>query len=206
MLCCPRITGNLPCSSTLPAHFSSPQTPLFLQKPGASQSPLCFHRSVWLLEGWQPRRGQSNQQLQFKSFVESCVQLNEAHWVLHRPSSPQSATRVLELIQFSDVLKQKRNVQRVLPCAARCLTHKPTCKSTRTQASHCQRHCVTSVAFSLEGKAFTGVKLEFKCSCVWTIKITRSYALVWEQAKPAEPVLGMVNLQCFCVLGRFSSE
>lgn len=117
----PGAMDNCSCSSSPPAHFSAHPTHLFLQKPpGPSGQLSLFKRRL-------PRRGQRNQQLKCKSFVTSCMQLNEAHQEPHRPSSLQCAMRAFQPSPFSDALKQK-SVLRALPYVAFCLTHKPTCK------------------------------------------------------------------------------
>lgn len=67
-----------------------------------------------------------------KALQKAALSLTKHIQVLHGPSSSQSTTYVFKLSQFSDVLRQKKNVLRVLPYAAFCLTHKPTCNFTIT--------------------------------------------------------------------------
>lgn len=124
------------------------------------------------------------------------MQLNEAHRALHRPSSLQRATRVSKLSRFSDVLKQKKNILRVPPYAAFCLTHKPTCKLATAvpEAPFHTSRGTFMVLFSPGGKASGVVEFPLKYTCARKIKSPHSYVFVIEGGNSAELVSGTVCL------------
>lgn len=151
----PTQPGGARCSAACGSQVASHQS-LLCQLISPPAQPLCSLRNQEppsKLKGWRPRREvRAINSCNPKALWKAVCSLMKHTRVLHRPPSPRSATRVPELIHFSDVLEQKGDVLRVLPCAARCLTHKPTCKSARTQAVHCQRQLTSEVLFVSRGE------------------------------------------------------